>query len=61
MTDIAISIRDFEVRARDRLAQGLYDWYAGGAADEITLQAWRSRGIGTRLKETVARIWAYYL
>jgi cardiolipin synthase len=31
------------------------------AADEITLQAWRSRGIGTRLKETFARIWAYYL
>jgi cardiolipin synthase len=31
------------------------------AADEITLQAWRTRGIGSRVKETFARLWAYYL
>ena len=36
--DLPINLRDFEVLARDRLAQGLYDWYAGGAADEITLR-----------------------
>jgi cardiolipin synthase len=31
------------------------------AADEITLPAWRTRGIGSRIKETFARLWAYYL
>jgi cardiolipin synthase len=31
------------------------------AADEITLDAWNARGLGTRLKETFARVWAYYL
>ncbi len=31
------------------------------AADEITLQAWRSRGLASRFKEVFARIWAYYL
>jgi cardiolipin synthase len=31
------------------------------ASDEITLDAWRARGLGSRLKESFARIWAYYL
>src|SRR2546422_4465171 len=33
-----INLRDYEALARDRLPKGLYDWYAGGAADEITLR-----------------------
>ena len=31
------------------------------AADEITLDAWRARGLGTRFKELFSRAWAYYL
>ncbi|MCC6533880.1 MAG: cardiolipin synthase B [Burkholderiales bacterium] len=31
------------------------------ASEEITAQAWASRGLGSRLKETFARMWAYYL
>ena len=31
------------------------------AADEITLPDWRARGLGSRVKEAFARLWAYYL
>lgn len=31
------------------------------ASKEITAAAWSNRGIGSRLKETFSRLWAYYL
>ena len=33
-----INLRDYEALARDRLSKGLYDWYAGGAADDFRAQ-----------------------
>src|SRR2546430_8536869 len=35
----AFSIRDFEAEARRRLSPAVYDLFAGGAADEVTLRA----------------------
>lgn len=31
------------------------------ASKEITAEAWANRGLGSRIKETFARLWAYYL
>ena len=30
-------------------------------SEQITLENWRKRSIGTRLKEAFARIWQYWL
>ena len=39
-----LNLRDYEQLARERLPQMVYDYYAGGAGDEITVheneQAW---------------------
>jgi cardiolipin synthase len=31
------------------------------ASEEVTLEAWRARGIGPRVKEMIGRMWAYWL
>ena len=35
----ALSLRDFEALARECMPPDAYDYYAGGAADEVTLRA----------------------
>src|SRR4051794_16882877 len=35
----ALSLRDFETEARQHLDRAAYDYFAGGADDEITLRA----------------------
>ena len=32
------NVRDYEAAARERLPPAVYDFYAGGAADEITVR-----------------------
>ena len=39
MSDWPLNLAGFESAARDRLPQMVYDYYAGGALDEITLRA----------------------
>ena len=39
MTDWPLNLTEFEDAARERLPQMVYDYYAGGALDEITLRA----------------------
>jgi 4-hydroxymandelate oxidase len=34
----AVNLREFEALARERLSPSIYDWCAGGTADEITLR-----------------------
>ena len=45
--------RDFEAAARERLPQSVYDYYAGGAGDEITVRenelAWARRRLVPRM------------
>ena len=35
----ALSLRDYEAAARERLDPAAYDYFAGGADDEVTLRA----------------------
>lgn len=37
-----VNLYDFEALARERLPQAVYDYYAGGAGDEVTLRANRA-------------------
>lgn len=45
--------RDFEAAAREKLSAGVYDYYAGGAGDEITVRenelAWTRRRLVPRM------------
>ena len=45
--------RDFEAAAREKLSPGVYDYYAGGAGDEITVRenelAWARRRLVPRM------------
>jgi 4-hydroxymandelate oxidase len=45
--------RDFEAAAREKLPQGVYDYYAGGAGDEITVRenelSWARRRLVPRM------------
>jgi 4-hydroxymandelate oxidase len=50
-----INLRDYEAAARDRLRKELYDWYAGGAADEITLRENEEAWSRLRLRPRVLR------
>jgi 4-hydroxymandelate oxidase len=36
--DEPLNLREYEARAKERLGLGPYDWFAGGAADEVTLR-----------------------
>jgi isopentenyl diphosphate isomerase/L-lactate dehydrogenase-like FMN-dependent dehydrogenase len=49
-----ISISDFEKNAADKLPRGIYDFYAGGANDMVTLR--ENKEAFSRLK-LMPRIW----
>jgi len=36
--DQPLNLREYELQAKERLGLGPYDWFAGGAADEVTLR-----------------------
>jgi len=46
---------DFGSKMRDAFARDL------AASDQVTLEAWRNRPVTTRMKETFARLWEYWL
>ena len=50
---LLLNPRDFETVARERLPQSVYDYYAGGAGDEITVRenevAWTRRRLVPRM------------
>jgi 4-hydroxymandelate oxidase len=56
---IPVNVEEFEPIARERLAQMVYDFYAGGAEDEITLrenrEAFRRRSLRYRVLVDVAQ------
>ena len=43
-----VNVHDYETRARERMDPAAYDYYAGGAGDELTRLS-ESRGVQTRL------------
>ena len=55
-----VDLDELERAARERLGQGLYDYVAGGAGDELTLAdnlaAWRRLRLRPRMLRDVARI-----
>jgi isopentenyl diphosphate isomerase/L-lactate dehydrogenase-like FMN-dependent dehydrogenase len=55
-----VNLHDFEVLARERMAPGDFDYYAGGAWDEVTLEenvaAFRRRRLRPRVLVDVSRI-----
>lgn len=58
--ETAVSVRDLEPGARDRLPELIWNYVAGGAADEISLawneQAWRDLRLAPRVLVDVARV-----
>jgi cardiolipin synthase A/B len=46
---------DFGAKMRDAFERDL------AASDQVTLEAWRQRPLPTRMKETFARLWEYWL
>ena len=58
--DDAVSVRDLESGARDRLPEPIWNYVAGGAADESSLawneQAWRDLRLAPRVLVDVARV-----
>ncbi|HVE69111.1 MAG TPA: alpha-hydroxy acid oxidase [Solirubrobacteraceae bacterium] len=56
---LPVTLADFEAAAAERLAPGPHDYYAGGAADELTLRensaAWRRIGVRPRVLVDVSQ------
>ena len=50
---IPLNIREYEQRARELLPQPTYDYYAGGAGDEITVRENEQAWAGLRLRPRV--------
>ena len=54
----ALNVCDYEIMAREKLPQMVYDYYAGGAGDEITVeanhQAWKRIRLRPRILVDVA-------
>ena len=48
-----VNVEEFEAIARDRLEKSVYDYYAGGADDEITVRSNREAFSRLRLKYRV--------
>jgi len=58
--DAAVSVRDLESLARTRLSEHIWNYVAGGAADEISLgwndSAWRELPLAPRVLTDVSEI-----